>query len=96
MKLFQNLTNGFREEEFLRIFSCPCSATTFEKGLSRNISVNFFQNMTSRSRGEDFQRSALKIPVGCHGNKSFSWNPILWTVFEEDLSRDIPAKFGIN
>ena len=26
MKLFQNLTSGFREEDFLRIPSCPYSA----------------------------------------------------------------------
>ena len=26
MKLFQNLTSGFREEDFLRISSCPYSA----------------------------------------------------------------------
>ena len=27
---------------------------------------------------------------------SFWWNQILWTVFEEDLLRNIPAKFGPN
>ena len=27
---------------------------------------------------------------------SFLWNQILWTIFEEDLPRNIPAKFGPN
>ena len=27
---------------------------------------------------------------------SFWWNQILWTIFEEDLLRNIPAKFGPN
>ena len=26
----------------------------------------------------------------------FLWNQILWIIFEEDLPRNIPAKFGQN
>ena len=53
MKLFQNLTSSFREDGFLRTCSCSYSEsshvhalikiwqTIFEKGHSRNISVNW-------------------------------------------------------
>ena len=27
---------------------------------------------------------------------SFWWNQILWTIFEKDLLRNIPSKFGPN
>ena len=70
MKLFQNLTIGFRED-FLRIPSFLYSAssphspephflqikisrTIFEKGHPRNISVKLFHNPTSGFVGEDF------------------------------------------
>ena len=72
MKLFQNLTSGFRED-FLRICSCPYSKNSphslepclmmdhnftnnFEKGHWRNISVKLFQNLTSGFREKDFIR----------------------------------------
>ena len=66
MKLFQNLKSGFREEEFLRISSCPYFASSpysesclltdqslaniFEKDHPRNIPFKIFQNLTSGSR----------------------------------------------
>ena len=71
--------------------------TTFEKGHSRNIPVKLFQNRSSGSRGEHFFRIAEKKKTfRCHGNQSFQWNQILWTMFKEDLPRNIPAKFGPN
>ena len=65
-------------------------------GHQRNIPVKLFQNRTCGSTGEDFKRIASKIPFRCHGNQSFGWNQILRTLFEEDLPRNIPAKFGPN
>ena len=111
-KLFQNLTSGFGKEDFLRISSCPYSARSphspvacfwtdqnfakiFENGHPRTISVKLFQNWTNGFR-RDFKRIAQKIQFRCHGNQSFWWNQILWTIFEEDLLRNIPAKFGPN
>ena len=59
MELFQNLTSGSKEEEFLRISSCPYSAYSqpcfltyqnfanhFENSHPRNISTKLFQNLT--------------------------------------------------
>ena len=71
VKLFQNLTSSFEEEDFLRISSCPYSARSphspepclwtdqnfARKGHPRNIPVKLFQNLTS-SFGEDFARRA--------------------------------------
>ena len=68
----------------------------FKKGHPRNIPVKLFQNLTSGFGEEDFLRITLKFQFRCHGNQSFWWNQILWTVFEEDLLRNIPAKFGPN
>ena len=87
MKLFQNLTSGFRED-FLRISSsCPYSArsphspeqclwTIFEKGHLRNIPVKSFQNQTSSFRKEDF----LRISSRQYSAKSpHSPQPCFWT-----------------
>ena len=79
VKLFQNLTCGFREE-FIRIPSCLCSAssfhspehvsqwikilhTFFEKVHPRNISVKIFQNLTSHYREEKFIRISLCVCI---------------------------------
>ena len=71
VKLFQNLTSGFKAEDFLKISSFPYSAKSrhspepsswmdqkrkiFEKGHPRNIPVKLFQNLTNGFR-EDFLR----------------------------------------
>ena len=70
VKLFQNLTCGFGEEDFLRISSCPKShhspepclltdqnfTSTFEKGHLRDIPVKLFQNLNNGFGEEDFLR----------------------------------------
>ena len=67
VKLFQNRTRGFREEDFLRISSCPylphsvhvlrrikILQTIFEKGHPRNNLVKLFQILTSSFGEKDF------------------------------------------
>ena len=70
-KLFQNLTSGFEEEDFLRISSCPYSArsplygwikisrTIFEKGHPRNIPVKLFQNLINGFRRRRFFKNVF-------------------------------------
>ena len=36
--------------------------------------------MLSSFRGEDFQRFCYYFPFGCHGNHSYDWNSISWTI----------------
>ena len=69
--------------------------TIFEKGHPRNILVKLLQ--IGPAVPEKILKNCLKkIPFRCHGNQSFWWNQILWTIFKEDLPRNIPAKFGPN
>ena len=58
LKLFQNLTCHFREEDIFRISSCLCSATNnFLKRVTQETFLwNYFKIWTSGSREEDILR----------------------------------------
>ena len=113
VKLLQNLTSSFGEEDFLRIYSCPYSARSppftraifladqnfannYWKGSPKEHSCEIISKSDQRFQRKRFLKNSLKNQFRCHGNQSFWWNQILWTIFEEDLSRNIPAKFGPN
>ena len=105
-KLFQNLTIGFREEDFLRIPSFLYSASSPHSPEPHFLTDQNFTNTFWKGSPKEhiceiisqsdqrFQRR--KIPFGCHGNQSFWRNQILCTIFKEDLPRNTPAKFGPN
>ena len=87
MKLFQNLTCGFREEEFAKISSLPYSASGPHSAGPRFFTDQNFPNNFEKSHQrkipeklfqnltnsfrEDFKRMAEKISLGCNGNQSF-------------------------
>ena len=55
---------------------------------------NYFKIGPAVPQEKIFQQLLKKIQFRCHGNQSFRWNQILWTLFKEDLLSNIPAKFG--
>ena len=113
VKLFQNLTSGFWEEDFLRISSCPYSARSphspepclwtdknfannFWKGSPKEHSCEIILKSDQRFLRRRFLKNCLKNSVSLPWQPEFLMNLILWTIFEEDLLRNIPAKFGPN
>ena len=112
VKLFQNLTSSFGEDFLRISscpYSArsphspePCLwtdqnfANNFWKGSSKEYSCEIILKSDQQFLRKRFLKNYLKIQFRCHGNQSFWWNQILWTIFEEDLLRNIPAKFGPN
>ena len=87
VKLFQNLTSGFREEDFLRISSCPYSARSPHSTepcvwMDQNFTNKFFEKGHPRSipvklfqnRTRGSRRRFLK---NCLKNSiSLPWQPV--------------------
>ena len=110
VKLFQNLTSNFGED-FLRISICPYSARSphspepcfwanqtneFWKGSPKEHSCEIILKSDQRFQRRRFLKNCLK------NSNSLPWQPEFLmesnsvTIFEEDLPRNIPAKFGPN
>ena len=60
----------------------------FWKGHQMNISLKLFWNLTTGFRGEFFKEFLMRFHLVAMATIVF-WNQILWTTFEEDLTRNI-------
>ena len=106
VKLFQNRTCGFWEEDFFKNFfmSVQCKKPPFTRaclGTDQNFAKNEHSCEIISKSDQGFQtrrflKNWLKNSISLSWEPQFWWNQILWTVFEEDLLRNIPAKFGPN
>ena len=113
VKLFQNLTSGFGDFLRVSScpYSArsphspePCLwtdqnfANNFWNGSPKEHSCEIILNQTSCFWEEDFLRITEKIQFHCHGNQSFWWNQILWTIFwrgpPEELSCQVWSKLA--
>ena len=97
VKLFQNLTSGFKEEDFTRISTCPYSARSPHSQepclwTDPNLGNNFRNGSPKEhsceiiSKSEHwFQRRFIqnysKISISLPWQPVFGWNQILWTTF---------------
>jgi hypothetical protein len=45
---------------------------------------------------DDFLKSILIIPFGCHGNQISTWNEILWTTLDALHPRINPARLKLD
>ena len=113
VKLFQNQTSSFGEEDFLRISPCPYSArsphspepclwtdqnfaNSFWKGSPKEHSCEIILKSDQWFLRRRFFKNYLKNSIPLPWQPEFLMESILWTIFEEDLQRNIPAKFGQN
>ena len=112
VKLFQNLTSSFGEDFLRisscpysarsphspgpYLWTDQNFGNTFWKGSPKEHSCEIISKADQQFLRRRFFNNCLKIQFRCHGNQSFRWNQILWPVFEGDLLKNIPAKFGPN
>ena len=113
VKLFQNLTNSFGEEDFLRISSCPYSARSphspepcfwadqnfanrFWKGTPKEHSCEIISKSDEGFQRRRFLKNCLKNSILLPWQPEFLMESNSVSIFEEDLPRNIPAKFGPN
>ena len=111
VKLFQGLTSSFREDilRFSCLYSArsshspePCLytdqsfANNFWKGSSKEHSCEIILKLDQQFQGRRFLKNCLKNSVWLPWQPEFWWNLILWTIFQEDLRRNISARFGPN
>ena len=83
------------EKIFLKIFSE--FREQFLKRVTQGTFLwNYFKIGPAVPEEKIFKELLKKNQFRYHGNQSFLWNQILWTLFKEDLPRNIPAKFGPN
>ena len=83
VKVFQNLTGGFREEDFLRISPCPYRARSPHSTVMCMDGSKFREQFMKRVTQGTFLRNDFKIGPGVPDLK-------------EDLPRNIPTNFGPN
>ena len=113
VKLFQNLTCSFGEDDFLRISSCPYSARSPYSPepclcTDQNFMSNFWKGSPKENSCEIILKSDQPFLRGrffmnyLKNSVSLPWQPEFLMEsnsvnnFEDDLLRNIPAKFGPN
>ena len=105
VKLFPNRTRGFREEDFLRISSCPYSAKSLPLHGSHvfrhiKISLTIFEKGSPQNNPVKLFQNLTSSFKGEEfwriSLKCTKWNQILRTIFKEDYPKTIPPKFGSN
>ena len=109
MKLFQNLTSGFREEDFLRKSLCPYSARSPHSpepcfGTNQNFADTVWKGLSKEHSYEIISKSVhqfLRRFLNCLKKSIWlPWQPEILMesnsldIFESDLRRNIPAEFG--